>query len=222
MKKTVLITGASDGIGKESAIDLAKSGVSNLILTYNQNMSEALETKEECERYGAEQVFLVKLNLLNSKSIKECFDLVKSNYSSIDILVNNAGTVKWKYFREQSFEEIEDQVRTNLEGLMKITNIFLPLVNEKIINIGSGAGKKSHKKLSTYSSTKFGVRGFTKTLALEEPQLSIYTVNPGMTKTKMTDYQGESLEKVAKVVSDTVKGNISPHSGEDIDVEDHL
>ena len=72
--------------------------------------------------------------------------------------------------------------------------------------------------LTTYCATKYGVRGFTQSLALEEPNLRIYSVNPGMTATRMTNYQGVPPEKVAKVILNTAKGIYNVPSGGDVDV----
>ena len=215
--KVVLITGSSIGIGRATAYEFSKEG-SKVIITYYKDREEALKAKEVCYKLGASDVSVFYLNLMENESILKLHEEVIKKYGSVDILINNAGVVAWKPLREQTFEEIEEQVRVNLEGLIKMTKIFLPYIKDCIINIGSGAGKSPFPELTTYCATKYGVRGFTQSLALEEPQLRIYTVNPGMTATRMTNYQGVSPEYVAKVILNTAKGVYNVPSGSDIDV----
>ena len=99
-----------------------------------------------------------------------------------------------------------------------MTKVALPHIREMIINIGSGAGKTGFPELTTYCATKFGVRGFTQSLAQEETDIKVYTVNPGMTATRMTGYKGVSPSIVAKVILNTAKGIYRKPSGSDIDV----
>ncbi|WP_461829248.1 SDR family NAD(P)-dependent oxidoreductase [Aquifex sp.] len=215
--KVVLITGSSVGIGRATALEFAKEGA-RLLLTYYKDREEGEKTREDCLRLGAEEAVLYHLNLKDNESILRLKDNVVKSFGGIDVLINNAGVVAWKPLRKQSFEEIEDQVRVNLEGLIKLTKVFLPYVRDCIINVGSGAGKSPFPELTTYCATKFGVRGFTQSLALEEPELRIYTVNPGMTATRMTNYMGVPPDVVGKVILNTAKGIYSVPSGGDIDV----
>lgn len=215
--KVVLITGSSVGIGRATAYEFSKEG-SKVIITYYRDKDEAIKTKEECYKFGAKEVSVFYLNLTENESIIKLHSEVIKKYGGVDILINNAGVVAWKPLKEQTFEEIESQIRVNLEGLIKITKIFLPNVRDCIINIGSGAGKSPFSNLTTYCATKYGLRGFTQSLALEEPKLRIYTVNPGMTATRMTNYQGVPPEYVAKVILNTAKGVYKVPSGSDIDV----
>jgi 3-oxoacyl-[acyl-carrier protein] reductase len=126
--------------------------------------------------------------------------------------------VTWKPLKKQSPGDIENQIRTNLEGLIKMTRRCLPHVKEMIINIASGAGKTGFADLTTYCATKFGVRGFTQSLAEEVTKIKIYSVNPDMTATRMTNFEGRPPEQVARVVLNTAKGMYKVQSGSDIDV----
>ena len=217
MVKTVLIAGSSIGIGRETAYLFAKEK-DNVIITYYKDKKEAQLTEKKCKSLGASDTLLINLNVMDTNSIKKALETITKKYKKIDILVNNAGVIAWKFLSKQSIEEIENQIRTNLEGLIKTTKIFLPYINETIINISSGAGKTAYSNLSTYCATKFGVRGFTQSLAIELKKIRVYSVNPGMTKTRMTDFEGIPPIKVAEIILETAKTGYKKSSGSDIDV----
>lgn len=214
--KVVFITGASNGIGKAAAVLFAKAGA-RLALTYHIDEAAGRKTAEECRSLGAAEVILLQLDITANASIENAVEKIAGAFRHIDVLVNNAGVIVYKNTRDQSLTEIEYQTRVNLEGLMKVTRTALPYVMETIINIASGAGKTASAGLVPYSASKFGVRGFTQGLALEEPALKIYSVNPGTTATRMTDYAGVAPEKVAEIILKTAQGEISKPSGADID-----
>jgi 3-oxoacyl-[acyl-carrier protein] reductase len=218
--KVVLITGSSDGIGRETAFKFA-SEKAKVIITYCNDRPGGMNTEKRCRELGAFETLLVKLDLRNNKSILNAVDKVVKTFGNIDILINNAGVAVWKPLREQNFTDIENQIRTNLEGLIKMTLICLPHVEDMIINIASGAGQTGFAELAPYCSTKFGVRGFTQALAEEIPITKIYAVNPDMTKTRLSGFQGRPPEQVAQIVLNTAKGKYRKTSGSDINVWDY-
>lgn len=215
--KIVLITGSSIGIGRETAFKFAKEGC-KLIVTYYEDKKEGENTARKCLDLGADDVLLIQLNVMDNSSIKNCVKRTIEKFNHIDILINNAGIVVWKPLKEQSFEDIENEIRTNLEGLVKMTRECLPYIKEAIISISSGAGKNSFGGLSTYCATKFGVRGFTQTMAQELNDIRVFSVNPGSTATRMTNYHGTPPEKVAEIILKAAKGEIKPDSSRDVDV----
>jgi len=215
--KTVVITGASLGIGREIAFKFAKEGCS-LALTYYKDKSQAMDVGRKCRELGAKQVLVLHLNVGDEKSIRTVVKQVVTKFKRVSILVNNAGIVIRKPFRSQTLEEIENQIGTNLIGLMKLTKESIPYVDEVIINVASSAGKQAISNLTTYCASKFGVRGFTQALALEYPNLKVYAVNPDRTSTRMTSFMGRPAEEVARVILNTVKGKYAVENGGDIDV----
>ncbi len=222
--KVVLITGSSDGIGAETAKNFAKEGA-NVVVTYNSNKDKGNEVFEECNKL--KEAMLIKLDVTNENSVEESVEKIIDKFGAIDILVNNAGVISWKEFSEQNVKEIESQVEVNLEGLLRVTKKVLPFLKAQgegiIINIGSGAGKHAFAGLSVYSGTKFAVRGFSQALAKELPEgIKVYVVNPGMTATKMTNYQGVEPKKVSEVIVKTAKENLGKTSGDDIDVSEYV
>ena len=116
--KIILITGSSLGIGKETAFKFAKEGC-KVIVTYYKDKKEGLDVADECRKLGASDVLVLQLNVADDKSIKDCVKEVIKKFKEIDILINNAGVIVWKTFDKQSFEDIEYQLRINLEGLIK-------------------------------------------------------------------------------------------------------
>jgi NAD(P)-dependent dehydrogenase (short-subunit alcohol dehydrogenase family) len=219
--RVVLITGSSHGIGRQTALAFA-SEKARVIVTYCNDRVAGNEVAGQCRALGSPEVLLVRLDVRKMTSIRQAVEKVVSKWGSIDILINNAAVAVWKVLREQGPSDIEDQVRTNLEGLIKMTLFCLPHVKDMIINIASGAGQTGYAELAPYCATKFGVRGFTQALAEEEPRISVYVVNPDMTKTRMTGYQGRPPEEVAQVVLRAAKGEFRVSSGSDINVWDIL
>ena len=227
--RIVLITGSSQGIGRETALEFAKQG-SKVVITYNVNKKQAHEVFKECNKLN--EAFLVHLDVTDTNSVKNCIEDTIDKFGAIDILINNAGFAVWKKFIEQSEEEIDNQIDINIRGLIKTTKQVLPYLKSQgegmVINIGSGAGKEGIGGLSVYSSTKFAVRGLTQALSDEimesgeKSNIRFYIVNPGMTSTKMTDFSGISPKKVSDVIINTAKENFDKSSGEDIDVWDFV
>ncbi len=215
--KTILITGASSGIGRASALRFA-SERANLILTYKKKKVEGEDTERRCREAGSSETLLLKMDALKDADIAAAVEAVKKSFGTVDILINNAGTNILKTFSEITGNDIELQLRTNLEGLIKITHAFLPIVREGIINIGSFLGKNPSEDFAVYCASKYGVRGFTQALALEYPKLKICCFNPDMTATPLTGYQGRSPEKVADLLYRTAAGEIACADGGDVDV----
>jgi|SRR3989344_409660 len=214
MAKRVFITGASKGIGQATAYEFSrhKWGV---VFTYNKDLKGARETASECKRLGASSVEFFRLDVAKDVDIRR----VAKQVRKVDVLVNNAGVlVHWGKFEKIKFEEIEKILRTNLEGMIKLTAALLPNVKSVIVNIASRAGKFAHKNDIVYCASKFGVRGFTQGLADEFPKLKIFAVNPGLVATDMTEFEGAAPSRVAKIIYEVVVGKRLVKSGGDVDV----
>ena len=218
--KVVLVTGASIGIGCAVALQFAAAGC-RLALTYFEHRAEADDVAERCRGLGSPDVIAVSLQQADDDSIRALFETVSDRFGALDILVNNAGVVVWKPFLEQDSGEIESQLAIDLQGLIKLTWIFLPLVGDAIINIGSSAALHGSATLAPYCAAKWGVRGFTKALALEHPDKRIVCVHPAHTATRMNDMQGMPPERVAEIVLRVARGDIEFEAGGDVDVRDY-
>ncbi len=214
--KVVLITGSSSGIGRETAYRFAREGA-RLVLSYNKGKARGEAAQKRCARLGAEDTLLINLDVTDNRSVARALGGVKRKYGALDYLINNAGVGVWSPFRNQTIGDIERQVRTNLEGLIKMTRVFLPMVRAGIINIASAAGKEAYADMSVYCGTKWGVRGFTQTLALEGGRLRVCCVNPDETATRLSGYRGRPPAEVAEVVYMVASGKVGVKGG-DVDV----
>jgi len=216
--KVAVISGGASGIGFGTAHKLAVFGAKVIILDVDS--AKGVKAEKELGGIGPEIKF-IRCDVRIPGDCKDAVDKINTIFGKIDILVNNAGVSVWKPLKKQTLADIENQIRTNLEGLIKMTWICLPHVKDMIINIASGAGQTGFAELAPYCATKFGVRGFTQALAQEISKPKIYAVNPDMTKTRMTGFQGRPAEEVAQIVLNTAKGKYRKSSGSDINVWDY-
>ncbi|MCX5716917.1 MAG: SDR family NAD(P)-dependent oxidoreductase [Nitrospirae bacterium] len=215
--QVILITGSSSGIGRETAYRFASEGA-KLVLTYYKGKTRGERVEKKCRGLGAADTLLINLNVMDNKSIASTVVKVQKKYGRIDLLINNAGTGVFLPLKDQTVRDIEIQLRTNLEGLIKVTRAFLPFIRKGIINIASFLGKHAGSELATYCASKYGVRGFTQSVAEEYPGLIICSVNPDETATHLTGYSGRPPSEVADVIFRAASGKIRFKSGGDVDV----
>lgn len=213
-EKIVLISGSSKGIGQAIAEAFAKEKA-KVIITYHHDREAADSAAKKCEELGAAETFVIQLDIKDSEGIKKCCMEVEMKYGHIDYLVNNAGVINWEKFENESFEEIEDQLRANLEGTIKMTSAFFAQIKEGIINIASRAGHIAYPGRAVYCASKFGIVGFTKALAQEYPDLKIFTVSPGAVKTEMWDFEeGVEPEVIASYIIKALHGEVALKDGD--------
>jgi short-subunit dehydrogenase len=217
----ILITGASSGIGQATAYKFATAGA-DLILTYSKNKFGAEKTQEKCQELGAKSVKIFELDLSNEQSILDFVEKIINKYKNIDILINNAGFLSTGKIETMKFADIDQSVTVNLTGLIKLTTKLLPVIKNTIINIGSGLAYQSKKEFSIYCASKHGVRGFTKSIAKEYPDLKIYLVNPGLVATQMTNFAGTKPEIMAQIIFNLINGKYKVKSGADVNMSDYL
>lgn len=166
--KTALITGAGRGIGRATAIALAKEGVNiGLLGRTIENLEKAAD---ELSQYDV-NVSAAAADVADLEAVTHAVEHIKSDLGSVDILINNAGIAKFGGFLELSPEEWESIIQVNLMGVYNVTRAVLPeMIEQKsgdIINIASTAGQKGAPVTSAYSASKFAVLGLTESLMLE-------------------------------------------------------
>ena len=218
--KSVLVTGASIGIGRETALRFAAAGC-RVALTWFEHRAEAEDAAQRCLGLGAPDAFATALHLGDDGDICRVIEEVAERFGGLDILVNNAGVISWKAFLEQDFGEIDDQILVNLLGVMRLTWCALPLLSDAVITVGSTATLHQSRTPPPYCASKWGLRGFVKALALEHPDKRIVSVHPTVTATRMNDMRGMSPERVAEVIYRVAAGEIEVEPGGDVDLRDH-
>ncbi len=240
--KVVLVTGASRGIGKGIAIELAKRGAS-IAINYSKDDTGAQNTLEEVIALGV-YAKAYKCNIGISNNCKELIDNVIKEFGKIDILINNAGISKIGLFMDSSIEEIEELVNINQLGPMYLTKYVLPSMSSRgsgnIINISSIWGDVGASCEVIYSTTKGGINLFTKSLAKEVAPFGIRVnaVAPGVIDTEMNKFLDEedrqdliseipasrfgTVEEVAKIVGFLCEDSCKYLNGQIIKVDGAL
>lgn len=186
MKKVIVVTGASGGIGKELALELAKENF--VIGTYFQ--SEPLQ--------GIENLEMKKVDLRNYEEIAKFVEQIEQQYRRVDVLINNAAISQTKLFTEITNEDWQNMIATNLSAVFYLTRDIAKLMisqrNGCIINVSSIWGQTGGSCEVHYSMAKAGVDGMTKALAKElgPSHIRVNSIAPGMIETRMNDYLSES------------------------------
>lgn len=169
-KKTVLITGASRGIGKACALMFAENGY-HVFLNCFKSVEQLQKVKEEIEAIPGASCDLVPGDVGNPEAVEEMATQVLTKCSALDVLVNNAGIANIGLMTDLSYDEWNRIIQTNLSSLFYCSKAFVPgMVSRKsgkIINISSMWGTAGASCEVAYSAAKSGVHGFTKALAKE-------------------------------------------------------
>jgi short-subunit dehydrogenase len=189
MNKTILITGASSGIGKETA-KLFQSNGWNVIATMRN-------PENETELNQLENVLVAKLDVLDLDSIQNAFKEGLQKFGNVDVLLNNAGYGAYGPLEAFSRDKVLRQFNTNVIGLLDVTKTVLPHFRQNkkgiVINISSIGGKITFPLGSLYHGTKFAVEGISESLNYEVEQFGgqVKIVEPGMIA---TDFGGRSFD----------------------------
>jgi len=195
--KTALVTGASKGVGKGIALELARCGC-HIAVNYNSDALGAEATAAEVRALGRQAV-TVQADAGLAADVDRMFAEVLRQFPRVDILVNNAGTQTWKPLLDLEEAEWDHVIRTNLKGCFLSTQRAGRHMRDQgggsIVNIGSGCNKVAFPNLSNYTASKGGIEMFTKSAAIELAQFGIRVncVAPGAieierTKQEASDY----------------------------------
>jgi len=197
--KTVLITGASSGIGREAAIEFAKLGANIVLVARRKDKLE--QTASELKKFHV-STLVCQCDVSKKDQVKEMSQAVFEKFISVDILVNNAGFAIYGSVSDLSISDIESQMETNYFGMVYCIKNFLPSMLKKksghIVNIASVAASFGLPGITSYCASKFAMLGFSEGLKheLKDSGVGITVVSPIMVRTNFFDHS--SFEKMPK------------------------
>ena len=198
-KKTVFVTGASRGIGKEVALKYAENGY-DVIINYVSDKTDVEALENEFKEKGADSLIL-KADVSNPEEVQNVVDKAIEKFGKIDVLVNNAGITRDNLLMRMSEEEFDKVLEINLKGTFLVTKAVTKYMMKKrsgsIINLSSVVGVAGNAGQCNYSASKAGIIGFTKSIAKELASRNIRAnaVAPGFIETDMTDVLPESVKE---------------------------
>jgi len=205
----VLVTGASQGIGRALAAVAAKKGCRVIAAARSQPLLDELAA--EVKNAGG-TIATVVADVTKAMDRQAMVEAAKQHYGGLDILINNAGIGATGHFMDSEPETLRAIFETNFFGLTETTRVFLPLLKDgttpAIVNISSVVGKRALPARGLYSSSKFAVAGFSESIRAElaKDGIQVIVVNPGLTQ---TNFSQNMLEKKARMKMDHMRGMTS-------------
>ena len=204
-QKIAIVTGASKGIGREVAKELAESGIT-VIANYNKSEEEAKKLQQELEEQNF-KLEIFKADVSKREDVKKLVEYTIEKYGKIDILINNAGISEYKLFTDETDEDWDKLINTNLYSAFAMSQEVIPnMVHNKkgcIINISSIWGIVGGSLEVLYSISKAGLDGMTKALAKElgPSNIRVNSIAPGMINTKMNSkFTEKEIEEIKEEI----------------------
>lgn len=197
--KTALVTGASRGIGRAIALELAKNGA-NVAVNYAGSKEKAEEVVAEIEKLG-QKAMAIQADVANEEAVQAMVKEVIATFGSLDILVNNAGITKDNIMMRMKVEDWDAVIDTNLKGVFLCSKASMRQMMKqrsgRIINIASVVGVLGNAGQANYVAAKAGVIGLTKTMARElaNRNINVNAVAPGFITTDMTDQLSDDVKE---------------------------
>ncbi|ACN83825.1 SDR family oxidoreductase [Brachyspira hyodysenteriae] len=185
MKKLVVITGASSGIGMETAKKFSENGYPTLLISRRKEIMEKLNLKNSIS---------VSADVTNLEEIKNAVKIAEEKYGKTDLLINCAGVMLLGNIDKQSYEEWKNMINVNVNGILTTTNVILPDMIKRnegtIINISSIAGKKTFTNHGIYCGSKFAVHAITESIREEvaDKNVRIIVIAPGVVETNLLSH----------------------------------
>ena len=201
--KVALITGGGRGIGKAVALDYAREGAK--IAICSRTGAEIETAAKEIKALGTE-CLAVECDVSLEEPVSKLAEKVQECFGRIDVLINNAGVmIRPAPIAETELKKWDYTMAVNLRGPFLVTKAVLPLMMRQksgaIINVSSSIGRGAYANFAAYATSKWGIEGFTQTLAAEvgSYNIRVNSVEPGYVATKLTGYRGSTPESVTGV-----------------------
>ncbi|MBX0326551.1 SDR family oxidoreductase [Oscillochloris sp. ZM17-4] len=199
--KVAIVTGASSGIGKATAISLAREGA-RLMICADRNVDGLEETRQAVADLGAE-CLAMRVDVRSQEAVEGCVDAARERFGAVDILVNNAGTGQYMPFAKMSNDEYDRVMDINLRGTFFFCRAVLPAMMErnygKIVNVTSVMGEIAAQGQSIYNASKGAAKLLTQGIAVDVTgyNINVNAVAPGMVVTNLTQrmFSNEAAEK---------------------------
>lgn len=197
--KAALVTGASRGIGREIALELARQGA-DVVVNYSGSVERANQVVAEIKEMGR-QAIAVQCDVSNSDSVVNMVKETIATFGKLDILVNNAGITKDNLLMRMKEDEWDDVININLKGVFlctkAVTRQMMKQRSGRIINISSIVGVSGNPGQANYVAAKSGVIGLTKTTAkeLSSRGVTVNAIAPGFITTDMTDKLNDEMKE---------------------------
>lgn len=189
-QKVIIITGASSGIGKQTAIDLAKRGAKLGLIARNQaHLGSALQAVQTDSPHS----MMALCNVCDNAQVQQAITRIIDHFGRVDVLINNAGSGKYLPFENQTIDEVREQMDVNYFGAVYCIKAVLPQMKKQrsghIINVSSVAGRTGFPNISAYAASKFAVAGLSESLfyEFEDLGINVSAVYPGAVNTNFFD-----------------------------------
>jgi 3-hydroxy acid dehydrogenase / malonic semialdehyde reductase len=191
MNKTIMITGATTGFGKATAVKFAKNGYNIIITGRRKEKLEDLE--KELRAYEKIKVLSLNFDVRKKSEVEYAIGNLSEEWKSIDILVNNAGlAVGLDHIQNGNTDDWDRMIDTNIKGLLYVTRAVAPLMVARnkghIFNIGSIAGKETYENGNVYCASKFAVDALSKSMRIDmlKNNIKVTLIAPGMAETEFS------------------------------------
>lgn len=217
MNPVVMITGATSGFGRATALLLARNDFDVISTGRRSDLLESLE--EEIRTRTSADVLSLPFDIRDPEAVLHACGKLTGKWAAVDILVNNAGLAAGLHLiHEGELDDWERMIDTNIKGLLYITRHIAPGMVERgkghIINVGSIAGKEAYEKGNVYNATKFAVDGLTRAMRIDlvEYGIKVSAIHPGAAETEfsMVRFKGDAER------ADNVYSGFTPLYAEDI------
>jgi hypothetical protein len=203
--RTIVITGASKGLGREIALRLNQQQANIILVARSIDLLE--QTGQAMERAGGKKPMTIACDVSKEDDVKRMAETVRSGYDHVDALVNNAGIGIYKTIEDMTGMEMQEQFAVNMHGLFYCVKALLPLIKRSdsgyILNIGSLFSKTAFADNSIYAATKHALSGFSEGLRQEmkKHHIKVGLFMPGPMNTSFQDHRDKNATKPPKRIA---------------------